>query len=151
MWNSYWREWVIDWSGNNYPNLNLTRKLIVDVVKYPLMRQKGDGRKARVLWGWCESGFDKQVQCGMTGNNGTRLKVQFSSHFLDCRHYVQHIQWRKMREITETRKTWHYAVCRESACALHCHYLLIILNELYKSIMPFLNFLVSLSIWILIF
>lgn len=42
-------------------------------------------------------------------------------------------------------------ICREAACALHCHYLLIILNELYKSIMPFLNFLVSLSIWSLIF
>lgn len=73
-WNSYWREWVIDWSGNNYPNLNLTRKLIVDIVKSALMRQKGDGRKARVLWVWCESGCDKQMQCGMTGKQWDTIK-----------------------------------------------------------------------------
>lgn len=72
----------------------------------------------------CESGVGLALinKCSgeCLGNNGTRLKVQFSSSFLDCRHYVQHIQWGKMREITETRKTWHYAVFAES---LHVPYI----------------------------
>lgn len=102
-------------------------------------------------WGWLWVALINKCNMEWLRNNRRQLKVQFSSHFLDCRHYVQHLQWRKMREITETRKTWHYPVFAEGLCALCSYYIVIILNELYKSIMSFLNFLMSLSICVLIF